>query len=254
MVVNIGTNTASVRQVQSYLIQPASVPFTLYRILGASYQYVFYDNNCNPIYTTPLTVWSNPLTITLPSNTGVPQFIAPNITANCNEFSMNVSNVITAHELCNGNDSQKIVKSWTIKVQRQGALTAIVVNSITINGTSFHYNWSVVNTSQQYTVQIIANYGQGGGQTLFVGSWAINNLLNPANLPIYAFIFGIFLILVAIFGTAYDIRVGIPASIAALLVGQFLGIYNIYVTGFYALLIIGIITMFYLYSRQEQGG
>jgi hypothetical protein len=252
LLVQTGASISSARQVQSYLI--TSVPFSLPRQGVQQYRYIILDKNCNPIYSSALTVWSNPVSITLPSTANIPQYQAPAITASCNQYNFTTGNTLKGYEVCTGIDTKNFVQSWNIKVLKVQPLVSQVVNSVVINGASFSFNWTIPNVSAQYVVQISANVGSVSDPTNFVGSWAINNLFGQHGLPIYGFVYGILLILVAVFGTGYDMRVGIPASVAALLVGQYLQIYNLTVTSFFAIVIIGIIAIFYLYNRQEQGG
>jgi len=165
MVIQTGPSSSTAFQVESYLI--TAVPFALPLQNGQQYKFLFYDTSGNLIFTSPFSIWSNPIQIFLPSSTNAPPSFTPSINATCSAHK-----IPTNYILCTGIDKHNTVINWNITIRQINNLVSspIVYNTV-IPGTSFTLNWTVLNGSKNYVLHIGAKTGSQTNSSISVLSF-----------------------------------------------------------------------------------
>ncbi len=247
MVVQEGATVSLARQVQSYKIRNSQGGFTLALENGQQYRFLFYGLNCTLVYTSALTQWPQSIGIQLPTNVSLPKLLLPTYNVTCNTY---LSGNTNEWVVCSGQDGQNLMSSWDISANYRTYTYTNTIQTNTVTGASFYWNWTVPNRTKHYVIVINGTYGSLDN-VIPITSYPVNNGMPPIPTTSYG-ITGVMLLLTMIFANEDDLRGAIICAIAGLLFGAYAGIYyNLYLDVFVALALLAAMVIFMV--RNSKG-
>lgn len=146
-----GVAQSSAIAMQSFKIN--SNPYSAPLENGQPYSFEFF--NCTKtIYQTNFSVWGNPVTLYMPQNASVPQYIAAQPIAACGTTAYAGN---TLQIICNGTDPTNLTNSWQVKVYNVTTLLSTsLLATQNFSGKSFAYTFRPARNGSEYHVIVLA--------------------------------------------------------------------------------------------------
>ena len=248
LIVKEASGSGSV-QVQSYKM--TAVPFGNPLENGFPYQFTILAPNCqSTLYSSALSVWVSPITITLTSQNNVPQAYNYTASATCAK----VYNSIEGYSdlICNGTSTNNAAKQWIITIYNATSIVGAYqqLNQTVINGSSFGFRYPLSSNTINYWANVKASIGSKYDPLITVTNWYVNgngiNFMNAGGAILALLFFFIFAFL------GYTRKtLGLLILDFGLTIGGMLDILPITFFGLMAIVVVSIILIF-IFERNNQ--